>query len=58
VTIILTTHYLEQMEELSHRIGIMANGKLRAVGTVAELMEQTGTSKLEDAFVILSGGAA
>lgn len=58
VTIILTTHYLEEVEALSDRIGIMANGKLTAVGTVAELTKQTGTSKLEDAFVILSGGAA
>ncbi|MFY9120834.1 MAG: ABC transporter ATP-binding protein [Syntrophomonadaceae bacterium] len=56
VTIILTTHYLEEVEALSDRIGIMANGKLTAIGTVAELKEQTGTSKLEDAFVILSGG--
>ncbi len=58
VTIILTTHYLEEVEALSDRVGIMANGKLTAVGTVAELTKQTGTSKLEDAFVILSGGAA
>ena len=58
VTIILTTHYLEEVEALSDRVGIMANGKLTAIGTVAELTEQTGTSKLEDAFVILSGGAA
>ena len=58
VTIVLTTHYLEEVEALSDRIGIMANGKLAAVGTVAELTEQTGTNKLEDAFVILSGGAA
>ena len=56
VTIILTTHYLEEVEALADRIGIMANGKLTAIGTVAELKEQTGTSKLEDAFVILSGG--
>lgn len=57
VTIVLTTHYLEEVEALSDRIGIMANGKLAAVGTVAELTEQTGTNKLEDAFVVLSGGA-
>ena len=56
VTIILTTHYLEEVEALADRIGIMADGKLTAIGTVAELTEQTGTSKLEDAFVILSGG--
>lgn len=57
VTIILTTHYLEEAEALSDRVGIMANGKLTAVGTVAQLTEQTGTNKLEDAFVILAGGA-
>ena len=57
-SIILTTHYLEEVEALSDRIGIMANGKLTAIGTVAELTKQTGTSKLEDAFVILSGGTA
>jgi ABC-2 type transport system ATP-binding protein len=57
VTIILTTHYMEEVEALSDRIGIMANGKLLATGTVAELTAQTGTSTLEDAFVTLAGGA-
>lgn len=57
VTMILTTHYLEEVEALSDRVGIMSGGKLTALGTVAELAEQTGTSKLEDAFVILAGGA-
>ncbi|MDR1329404.1 MAG: ABC transporter ATP-binding protein [Oscillospiraceae bacterium] len=58
VTIILTTHYLEEVEVLSDRVGIMVNGKLTAIGTVAELTEQTGTSNLEDAFVLLAGGVA
>lgn len=57
VTIILTTHYLEEVEALSDRVGIMAEGKLVALGTVAELTEQTGTNKLEDAFISLVGGA-
>ena len=57
VTIILTTHYLEEAEALSDRVGIMAQGKMKAIGTVEELTEQTGTSKLEDAFVLLNGGA-
>jgi len=57
VTIILTTHYLEEVEALSDRIGVMTKGRLTAVGTAAELTEQTGTAKLEDAFVALSGGA-
>lgn len=34
----------------------MAKGKLTAVGTVEELKAKTGTSKLEDAFVMFSGG--
>ena len=57
VTMILTTHYMEEVENLSDRAGIMARGQLKAVGTVTELTTQTGTSKLEDAFVVLSGGA-
>lgn len=57
VTIILTTHYLEEAEALSSRVGVMTKGKLTAVGTAAELMEQTNTTKLEDAFIVLNGGA-
>lgn len=57
VTIILTTHYMDEVETLSDRVGVMASGKLTAIGTVVELTEQTGTSKLEDAFIVLAGGA-
>lgn len=56
VTIILTTHYLEEVEALSDRIGVMTKGKLVAVGTLAELIKQTGTANFEDAFITLSGG--
>jgi ABC-2 type transport system ATP-binding protein len=56
VTIILTTHYMDEAEMLSDRVGIMTKGKLTAIGTVSELMTQTSTTKLEDAFVVLSGG--
>ena len=42
VTIILTTHYMEEAEALSDRIGIMKNGRLLAVGTAEELKERTG----------------
>ena len=56
VTIILTTHYMEEVEELSDRIGIMSSGKLLATGTISELMAQTNTNKFEDAFVILAKG--
>lgn len=56
VTIILTTHYMDEVENLSDRVGIMANGQLTTVGTVTELTIQTNTAKLEDAFIVLSGG--
>jgi ABC-2 type transport system ATP-binding protein len=51
VTIILTTHYMEEAETLSDRIGIMKNGKLLTVGTARALMEMTGTDRFEDAFI-------
>ena len=57
VTVILTSHYLEEVEALSDRIGVMTKGRLVAVGTSAELIVQTGTTNLEDAFVALAGGA-
>ncbi len=50
-TIILTTHYMEEAEALSDRIGIMKNGSLLAVGTVEELMGRAGTNDFETAFV-------
>ncbi|WP_249730523.1 ABC transporter ATP-binding protein [Paenibacillus sp. J2TS4] len=54
ITVILTTHYMEEAEALSDRIGIMAKGKLKAVGTATELMAKTNTKTLEDAFVSLA----
>ncbi len=51
ITIILTTHYMEEAKELSDRIGIMKAGKLLAIGTAEELMEMTGTNKFEEAFI-------
>ena len=50
-TIILTTHYMEEAERLSDRIGIMKNGRLLAVGTAEELKEKAGEERFEDAFV-------
>lgn len=55
ITIILTTHYLEEAEALSDRIGIMAKGKLVAVGTVPELNAKAGVDDFEDAFIELCG---
>ncbi len=51
VTIILTTHYMEEAEMLSDRIGIMKSGSLLAVGTVEELNRKAGTNDFETAFV-------
>lgn len=55
ITIILTTHYLEEAESLSDRIGIMSKGRLVAVGTVKELTEKANQDNFEDAFVALCG---
>jgi len=51
ITVILTTHYMEEAQSLSDRIGIMKDGILLQVGTAAELMEATGAENLEGAFV-------
>ena len=51
VTIILTTHYMEEAQALSDRIGILKDGHLLAVGTAAELMAKAGTGDFETAFV-------
>ncbi len=53
VTVVLTTHYMEEAEELADRIGVMKNGRLIAVGTTAELLEKTGERTLEKAFIRL-----
>lgn len=57
-TIILTTHYMEEAEELSDRVGIMKDGKLLFIGTPDEIKAAAGTEKFEDAFVriIKQGG--
>ena len=54
VTVILTTHYLEEAEALSDRIAIISKGKLKAIGTAAELIEITNEKNLEEAFVKLA----
>lgn len=56
ITIILTTHYMEEAESLSDRIGIMANGKLVDVGTREDLIKKTKTNNFEDAFVSIATG--
>ena len=53
ITIILTTHYMEEAEELSDRIGIMKSGRLLAIGTPEELTAKAGTKDFETAFVFI-----
>lgn len=50
-TVVLTTHYMEEAEALSDRIGVMKDGKLLALGTAEELKQRTGAEKFEDAFI-------
>lgn len=54
ITIILTTHYLEEAEALADRIGIIHGGKIIALGTVKVLKESTGKASLEDVFLTLT----
>ena len=51
ITVILTTHYLEEAESLSDRIGIMVKGNLIAEGTAEELKQSVNANTFEDAFV-------
>ncbi len=57
MTIILTTHYMEEAEALADRIGIMKDGKLLFCGDKEALFKQTKKQSVEDAFIeIVSGG--
>lgn len=56
-TVVLTTHYMEEAEALSDRIGIMRGGRLLALGTAGELKALAGEERFEDAFVKLVKGA-
>lgn len=58
MTVILTTHYMEEAEQLSDRIAIMIDGKLAALGTLAELEQLTGKKGLENAFVHIAEHSA
>ncbi|MBQ6043344.1 MAG: ABC transporter ATP-binding protein [Clostridia bacterium] len=58
-TIVLTTHYMEEAEQLSDRIGIMKEGRLIAVGTAESFIRTTGCQNFEDAFIatVTEGGS-
>lgn len=54
-TVILTTHYMEEAEELSDRIGIIDYGKLIALGSPEQLKEKFSAKNLEEVFIQLTG---
>lgn len=58
MTVILTTHYLEEAQALCDRVAILCAGKLRALGTPDELCAMANTDNFEKAFVTLSTGGA
>ena len=51
MTVILTTHYMEEAEALSDRVAILKSGRLLLTGTPAEIKAQAGTDKFDEAFV-------
>ena len=55
-TIILTTHYMEEAEALSDRVGIMKDGKLLLTDTAEKIKERTGKEKFEEAFISVIKG--
>ena len=54
MTIVLTTHYMEEAEALADRIVIMNEGRVMAIGTLTELENMTGKKGLEDVFVSIA----
>ncbi|WP_310605482.1 ABC transporter ATP-binding protein [Anaerosporobacter sp.] len=56
ITIILTTHYMEEAESLSDQVAVMVDGEVRACGTVSQLKEMTRQASLEDAFISIAEG--
>ena len=56
VTVILTTHYMEEAETLSDRIAVMKSGRVLAEGTAEALKARAGCERFEDAFIALVRG--
>lgn len=55
ITVVLTTHYLEEAEALSDRVAVMKKGKILALGTAEEIKNKAGETSLEDAFLKITG---
>ena len=57
ITVVLTSHYLEEIEALCDRVAVLNKGRVAAVGTVEELKASSGQKTFEDAFVSIVKGA-
>lgn len=56
ITIVLTTHYMEEAESLSDQVAVMVGGEVKACGTVTQLKEMTAKDTLEEAFIAIAEG--
>ena len=56
ITVVLTTHYLEEAEALADRIGILSRGKMVACDTAEALKARAGKDNFEEAFIALATG--
>ena len=56
MTIILTSHYLEEIEALCDNVAILSKGELKALGTVDEIKNSMNESSFEEAFIKVVGG--
>lgn len=56
ITVVLTTHYMQEAEHLSDKVGIMKSGRLLALGTPMDLKEKQAVGSLEDAFISIIRG--
>lgn len=54
-TVVLVSHYFDETEALCDRLAVLARGRIRAMGTPAEIIARTGTSSLEEAYFALEG---
>jgi ABC-2 type transport system ATP-binding protein len=54
-TVLLTTHYMEEAEELCDRVGIIDNGRLISLGSPQQLKKQFNARNLEEVFLQLTG---
>lgn len=57
VTVLLTTQYLEEADQLAHTVGLLDRGRLVAEGTPAELKTLAGGESLDDVFLALTEAA-